>query len=291
MAAEEVGRRPMATILVLGTVAEDVVVRLGAPLKVGSHQEGEEWGARLGGGAANTGVALARAGHRALAVSAVGGNAAGDRLLAELAANGVDVSLVRRLPGASSRAVILTDGTGERTIVNLKRVIEAEPPTRLLDVAADCLYVRSRAPGLAELMRRKAAGCPVVAHVPPCLPGSLPAHVLVGSASDLDAGFLACPFTGGRAVAGDLLRWVVVTRGAAGATAYGTDGEVNIPARAVRAVDTTGAGDAFAAGLIHGLVRGLPMEKAVATGVAWGTAKTLYEGSIPGPDFPPPDPA
>ena len=51
----------------------------------------------------------------------------------------------------------------------------------------------------------------------------------------------------------------VVTDGAKGAF-VGHGGEVmGVPARQVDVVDTTGAGDSFAAGFLHGLVAGLPL--------------------------------
>jgi adenosine kinase len=51
---------------------------------------------------------------------------------------------------------------------------------------------------------------------------------------------------------------LIVTRGAAGAVIHTRGEEIRIPAAPVRAVvDPTGCGDAFRAGLIHGLLRGL----------------------------------
>ena len=51
---------------------------------------------------------------------------------------------------------------------------------------------------------------------------------------------------------------LIVTRGAAGSTIYARGGELHIPAAKVAAVvDPTGCGDAYRAGLIHGLLRGL----------------------------------
>ncbi|HET7757488.1 MAG TPA: carbohydrate kinase family protein [Steroidobacteraceae bacterium] len=51
---------------------------------------------------------------------------------------------------------------------------------------------------------------------------------------------------------------LIVTRGAAGSTIYTAAGELAIPAAPVRAVvDPTGCGDAYRAGLIHGLLHGL----------------------------------
>jgi len=51
---------------------------------------------------------------------------------------------------------------------------------------------------------------------------------------------------------------LIVTRGAAGSVIYTRDGELAIPsAPAAAVVDPTGCGDAYRAGLIHGLLHGL----------------------------------
>jgi adenosine kinase len=54
------------------------------------------------------------------------------------------------------------------------------------------------------------------------------------------------------------VRALVVTRGASGSVIYTADGEIEIPcARPKAVVDPTGCGDAYRAGLIHGLLHGL----------------------------------
>jgi adenosine kinase len=51
---------------------------------------------------------------------------------------------------------------------------------------------------------------------------------------------------------------LIITRGAAGSVIHTRDGVIEIPAAPVRAVvDPTGCGDAYRAGLIHGLLHGL----------------------------------
>lgn len=270
----------MARIIIIGSIAEDDVVRLGEPLRAGAHIEGRESGVRLGGGGANTALPLARAGHRVALVAAVGTDAAGHRLLGGLGTAGVDTSAVVALEDqATTRSVVLIDSAGERTIINLRRTVEMAPPHRVLEITADWLYVRNRDVGLAPLLRRKAETCRIVAHIPPCAEGARPAHVLVGSASDLAADVLADPFAAGRRIGGDGVEWVVVTRGARGAIAYGQSGRIERAARTVTPIDTTGAGDSFAAGLIHALASGRPMEDALAVAVAWGAESVLHEGS------------
>ncbi|MBF0373280.1 MAG: hypothetical protein HQL39_07645, partial [Alphaproteobacteria bacterium] len=61
--------------------------------------------------------------------------------------------------------------------------------------------------------------------------------------------------------------------------AFGPEAALFEPARVVRAVDSTGAGDAFAAGLAHALAGGLPMNRALAVAVAWGSESVRWDSS------------
>jgi len=175
----------LARIAVIGSIACDEVARLATPLRPGAHLTGTRTGIRLGGGGANTAVPLAAAGHHTILLSAVGVDAAGHALLAELAGAGVDVSGVTRCAHPTTHSLILVEPCGERTVINLARCEEAAPPTRLLELACEAVYARNRRGDLAPLLARKANECLVVAHVPPVEPACRPAHVIVGSASDL----------------------------------------------------------------------------------------------------------
>lgn len=270
----------MARIVVIGSVASDEVVHLAERMREGAHLNGKAQGARLGGGGANSAVALAAAGHATSLVSAVGSDATGAWQMKELETAGIDVSGMVRVAGASTRSICLIDPHGERTIVNLGRAQEAAPPHRVLSMPADLVYVRTRAIGLAPVLEQVASNATIVAHVPPIEDGVFPAHVIVCSASDLDAAALADPLAMARRVAGPWLRWVVVTRGPQGAEALSVEGERHcVPAPKVDAVDSVGAGDAFAAGLCHALANGAFMEAALRTGVQWGAAKVGQHGS------------
>jgi len=68
-------------------------------------------------------------------------------------------------------------------------------------------------------------------------------------------------------------RLAVCTDGAAGALALDADGWIEVPAAPVAdVVDTNGAGDAFFAGLLSGVLDGLPTEVALARASAAGAA-------------------
>ena len=270
----------MAEVVVVGSVARDEVVRMNEPLRGGTHLAGEWRGARLGGGAACTAVPLAHAGHGVTVVGALGRDMIGEALLAELEVTGVDTTRIVRLHQPSTRSIIMVEESGERTIVNVTRTKEAGPPTRLMELPADCVYVRSRATDLADLLAEKAQESLVIAHIPPSGAGDRPAHILVGSASDLTPDIIADPLAAGRQIAGDLLQWVLITRGPDGVIAFSEARTIETPAPEVTPNDTTGAGDSFSAGLVHALVSGAEMEQALAVACAWGAEATMWDRSI-----------
>ncbi len=267
-------------------MAWDEVVRLDSPLRPGSHNAGHWFGKRIGGGAANTALALARVGDTPMVVSAVGTDPDGERLGQDLARMGVDTQYLDRYAEATTRSLVMLDQAGERTIVNLVRASVPVPPN-LADIEADFCYVRSADPALTEVLGlRVVHGGPVLAHVPPVREGFRPVPFLVGSASDLDTDFLSDPFGAGRRIAGDALQWMVVTYGPDGARAFGADRELEQPAPPVAVKDSTGAGDVFVAGLVHALSRGMEMAAALRTAVVWGSNSVQYEGTVPPVGFP-----
>jgi sugar/nucleoside kinase (ribokinase family) len=268
----------MSRIVIVGSVAEDEVLTLPGPLREGRHLDAKERQRRLGGGGANTAVPLRHAGHEVVLVSPLGTDEAGDWLLGELQKAGVDTSGIVRVDGRSTRSIVLVDPGGERTVVNVHRCRDERLAERLGRFEADALYVRSREADLAEPMARLARRATVVAHVPPLTRGARPAHVLVGSASDLPEPFVGDPWDAGEGVAGSLLRWVVMTMGAHGAEAVSAEERIAAPAPPVDVVDTTAAGDVFAAGLVHALLDARPMPQALDTAVAWGAAAAACRG-------------
>jgi len=72
-----------------------------------------------------------------------------------------------------------------------------------------------------------------------------------------------------------------VTRGRRGADAYGPDGEWHVAARPAKQVDATGAGDAFAAALISGLLAGHGIREAMELGAVQGAAAVEMLQSVP----------
>jgi ribokinase len=82
------------------------------------------------------------------------------------------------------------------------------------------------------------------------------------------------------------VRDVVVTLGERGALWASAAGLQYFEAYPVRAIDTTGAGDAFNAGLAAALVRGEPMESAIDHGCRAGAFCVTRNGVIDGLGYP-----
>lgn len=277
----------MARLTVLGALAMDRPIRLSGPLAPGARLAGVTLGGalegRLGGGGANAGVALLKAGHDVAIAGVVAADAEGDEVLGLAASAGLEVSAVGRRPGVTRKTLIFVDPNGERAVIGLDLdrasliIPELEAPGP--SAALDGLFVRSAYPS-AQAWAQACRG-PVMVHLPVIgFPGL--ADVAVTSAEDMDAGFLAAPYQTARRQLGERLSWVVVTRGAAGAVAYGQTVQIEAFApRVEKVVDTTGAGDIFAAGLLDALVAGAEMEAALRHACAWGAAAVGLDGSAP----------
>ena len=75
---------------------------------------------------------------------------------------------------------------------------------------------------------------------------------------------------------------IALKLGAQGCYVVGDGFEGFVPAPAVEAVDSTGAGDAFAAGFLYGSLAGWPLERAAAFANAAGALATTAVGAVEG---------
>jgi sugar/nucleoside kinase (ribokinase family) len=272
----------VADIAVVGTAAADVVLRVTEVPRPGEHVSASSLGWRLGGGSANVACALAADGQRVELVGPFSTDPMGDALLAELAGRGVGTARSFRVPAPSPRALILLDSSGERTIVGVDDAFSTQvyPLPDLPELGAvGAVYVEtySRFPtSIAD----HAPGALVMTKPPTHGERPWPADVLVGSEREYPAEWRAAPYERGREVAGERLRWVVVTRGPRGADAFGPGGVVHVDPRPVEQVDATGAGDAFAAGLMSGLLVGMGIEAALRRAADWGARSVATFRSV-----------
>ncbi|KAF0185243.1 MAG: hypothetical protein IV086_08185 [Hyphomonadaceae bacterium] len=243
---------------------------------------------RLGGGGATAAVALAHAGHEVGVISCVATDTAGNAAFDATQRAGVSTDWIVRTPPSGRTTLILISGDGERSVIHLSGEtpqdydpLPAGPLTVACEQAsnwnASGVFARAKVPGI-EVVISRCCGW-TVAHWP--MRGTLSADVLVGSADDLCLDANDDPFLAAREIAGDRLRWAVVTEGASGARAC--NGEHMVFARAVErpVIDTTGAGDCFGAGLLEALTAGAPMAEALRHAAAWGADAVGLDQSAP----------
>jgi ribokinase len=236
-----------------------------------------------GGKGANQAVAAARAGARVQFVGAVGADATAERLRAYLASNAVGTDGLVTLMGPSGSAVVTVDSTGENTIVvapgaNAHLTLDT---ANVRAVVGDCdvLLLQLEIPvatAVAAARQARSAGAIVIVNASPAGRASaeLAEFTDVLIVNEAEAAHWVWPVT-----------HKVITRGGAGATYTGTDGEFTVAAPAVQAVDTAGAGDVFAGVLAAGWIT--DRQYALRRACAAGALATLVPGAgdcAPGSD-------
>jgi len=292
------------TVLVVGDLVTDVLVAHAGTLAVGSDTE-----ARIsvggGGQAANTAAWLARAGARVILIASVGDDHAGRERIAELVAAGVSCA-VRAHPGVATGSVVVLSSADERTMITDRgaalllepadvtaAVRHAQGVTHLHLSGYPLLHAGSRPGGLAALAAGRARGFTTsvdAASAEPLRQLGARAFLDLLSGTDLllcnadEAAVLAGTGTPEQqaatltTVAGN----VVVKRGAGGAVWVSRGGVVrSVAGVRVPPIDPTGAGDAFAAGLLTAWCSGADPAAALAAGTALGATAVQTIGARP----------
>jgi sugar/nucleoside kinase (ribokinase family) len=297
--AEQAG--PAFDLVVIGDCNPDVLV-MGDDLMPAFGQQEKlvaSMSLVVGGSGSITAVAAARLGLRVALVAAIGDDAAGAFMLAELARAGADTgSMVVRANMPTGMTVALSRGD-DRAILTatgaMGELTAADVPAELLSrarhvhVSSYFLLENSLGPGLAALMAAaRAAGAStsldtnwdpagrwgreffpdVLEQTDLLLPNEAEAQRISG-ATALPEVVAALTKSGGA---------VALKLGASGALYADGAQRYRAAPPPIVPVDTTGAGDCFGAGLMAGLLYGLEAPDALALGCAAGAASTQAIG-------------
>ena len=275
--------------VICGTCVADILVHpvpLAKPVGGGRLFQVDPIEVVTGGIVCNTGIAMRRLGMRVAAASLVGADAWADVVRTQLSAEGIDTTALEVDPTqATSTTAVLVDPGGERSFAHHV----GAPQTLGLDFMQRhaALFARSRVAlvgyvGLLPALEPVLAGA--LADLAPALP-----HVDVYVPSR-DEAAQQTGLTDPRAII-DCYRG----HGAAGIVGVklGVEGTLLSPAPGAfveipcvpapgSVVDTTGAGDSLLAGLLTGIIRGMPLEEAGLLGAATAACCVTGLGAVAG---------
>ena len=253
-----------------------------------------------GGNSINTAIALARLGVSVRLAAAVGDDRFGQFIRDRIRAEGIGVAGLVTLPGAkTSTSIVLVEASGERRFLHL-RGVSALFSGRNLDwgqVKGSQIFHYASAfalPAFDEnslapaLQRARELGCltsmnicwdvqgkwlktvqPALAHTDFIFPNREEGQQLTGESAPA-------------AIASRLralgVQTVIVKLGAAGCYVDSPQGSFTSPGFAVQPMDTTGAGDGFAAGFLAAICRRQSLPLAARQANATGALATLRLG-------------
>jgi ribokinase len=258
-------------IVVVGSINMDLVARTPRIPRGGETIIGTGFETTPGGKGANQAVAVARLGYPVAMVGMVGEDVFGQTLLDNLAHAGVDTGAVARVSGPSGVAQIQVDDRGENSIVVVpganghvesKYIYQHERIIRSAGMVL-CQLELPMATVNSTLELCAASRVPVMLDPAPAapIPDSAWAQTAWFTPNEHEAVF----YTGkelsaedaARQLLGRGLKAVALKRGSEGCYVATADGRADrVPAFAVDAIDTVGAGDcfngAFAVALLEG---------------------------------------
>ncbi len=273
---------PSPRVCVVGSTNIDLTFRTARLPRPGETLSGQGFHLGFGGKGANQAVMAARLGARVQMISRVGHDVFGEGALRNYRDQGVDTTFVLTDAEESSGvAAIMVDDAARNCIIVVagangrltpRDVHAAAPAITSADVLLGQLEVPLEATGEAFRLAR-AAGVRTILNPAPavdlpdellgltdlCIPNETEIELLTGRPATTPEQAEAAA----RLLLARGPGTVLVTLGAAGAMIISPGATEYLPAVAVNAVDTTGAGDAFIGSLAVFLGRGSSLREAV----------------------------
>lgn len=294
----------MTDVVCLGILVADAIARPvdDVPPR-GALELVDEISLHGGGCALNTASALVRFGLDAAVVGKVGADPFGDFILQLLDERGVDRRGVLQDSAVSTSAtVVLVDSAGERTFLHLPG---ANGQLRREELDGDALFSGRALHVAGALVMPELDGSPTAGVLEEAKARGVTTSLdtvwdatgrwerLLPSLPHLD--LFVPSLAEGSAISREpepesVAAWlrergvgtVALKLGAEGCFVASEEFEGFVAAPAVEAIDGTGAGDAFAAGLLYGHLAGWPLERAAALANAAGALAATAVGAVEG---------
>jgi ribokinase len=292
----------MGRVYIAGSINMDVVATADRHPKVGETVAGREVLYFPGGKGANQAVASARLGVKTTLIGRLGKDAFGAELRTFLGAQGIDLGSVREADTHSGTAIITvaaSDNTivvipGSNGLVSAEDVADA--PLTKGDVAVSQFEIPL--PTIAAFFQRaRGAGATTLLNPAPAqkMSAELLALVDILVLNETELGFLAGAELSDSDEAARIIavarqlqaradQTICITLGKRGVLALAGREEFAVQGRAVKAVDTTGAGDCFVGALASQLASGVALRTALAFANAAASVSVQRMGA--GPSMP-----
>lgn len=293
----------MGRVFVAGSINMDVVATADRHPMVGETVAGRQVLYFPGGKGANQAVAASRLGAGTTLIGRLGRDSFGAELRTFLGDQGIDLGSIKETAEAHTGTAIITVAKADNTIVVIpgsNALVSADDvadvPVAKGDVAVSQFEIPL--PTIAAFFRRaREAGVVTVLNPAPAqnMSGELLALVDILVLNETELGFLAGVelsdsdeaariFDVARQLQARQDQTICVTLGKRGVLALAGREEITVSGRAVKAVDTTGAGDCFVGALAAQLADGVPLRTALTFANAAASISVQRMGA--GPSMP-----
>lgn len=286
----------MSSIVVVGSINADLTTRVDRHPNPGETLMGSGGQFSAGGKGANQAVAAALLGADVTMIGAVGDDPQAEAALTHMTRSGLDMSGVVVTSETTGMAVITVSEAGENTIIVVPGANTTVTASRVEEHAdtirdAGVLLLQGEIPASGFERAVQLAQGRVIVNLAPVVPVGrnelLTADPLLANEHEaaLILAQLSAPIESdnphdmARALLEQGFASVVLTLGAAGALVADSAGLTDIPTPTVKAVDTTGAGDAFAGALAARVAEGESLIDASHFAARVGAAATLSRGA------------
>ena len=285
------------SLCVVGSINADLTVNVGRHPTPGETLMGSGGGITAGGKGANQAVAAAKLGTSVVLVGAVGADANAESATALLRDAGVDLAHVEDVEDVTGLAVITVAAGGENTVLvvpGANALVDGEYVQRHAAAieAAELVLLQGEIPADGFARAVELARGRVVVNLAPVV--DVPREALLRAdplmANEHEAGLILQQLgLDGAGTPEDLARRlleagfssVVLTLGSAGALVASGGELIHIDSPKVDAVDTVGAGDAFAGAFCHRLLAGDSMVDAARFACRVGAFSVTRPGAQP----------
>jgi sugar/nucleoside kinase (ribokinase family) len=267
---------PSPDVAALGTCNIDFLMKVPRFSRADDEVDVENMKVSLGGSASNFAVGLSRVGVDVGIMSRIGYDNFGDFAMSKFKREGVKTDRLLKIPESTGMAFIAVDGEGERSIytsmgANAKFKLEKDDLKYIK--GSKLLHVTGMYKEVVEEVTQHAN---LLSLNPGTVLSSYGLDSLYKIIKRADVIFLnkkevtlltGEDFQDGAKILVDIgVPLVVVTCGKRGASLYTARGMIHATPSRIEALDTTGAGDAFAAGFIASFIKNKELKKCLQLG-------------------------